>query len=309
MDANPHDNIATADIPDSGELEALVERLYLSTSASTALALPVDLAGGSAALPAPTLAMAAVTQTLEAKDPAPTPMDPSALDARAPEVAVVVMRIDLIFMRICDFAGSLAMIRLARVCRGFRLVMQVEQVANYVYAGLPARNLGRRGFEAVLLVRWNRFGFVQQDVNDALIGAATSGKVALAKWLLSASVNVGGFEQPLRADETAVDVAIVKLVENGLQCDLLEWFLGEALVRPSTGAVTSAFTEACGRGKLGLAQVAWRHLSPRESPLCPHAQQILLVRAIEATQGMACHRHVVVWARSVLQYLEARYLY
>lgn len=210
---------------------------------------------------------------------------------------VLALSIDLVFDRLSTFVPPLAAVRLGRTCRALYATLRV--LATRIYSAFPPRPLGKQGFTAALTFRWRVAGASQAEVDEALIGAALGRRAALARALLEDPASLNPAAPP--PSGAAVDKAVVAFAENGLDCEELNWLLNENPVRPSYMAVRDVVLVACGRGKLGLAQIAWRLAITQ---ICPNRQQDLLLAAIEATGGMIRHTHVVKWATAQLLYLE-----
>jgi hypothetical protein len=219
------------------------------------------------------------------------------------EACIQALGIDLVFDHLATLVPPAAIVRLGLTCRA--LYATLRALAVRIYSAFPPRHLGKQGFTAALTFRWrwHVVGASPAEVDEALIGAAQGRRIALARALLEAPASLSpAAPAPSGA---AVDKAVVAFAENGLDCEDLAWLLNENPVRPSYVAVRDVVLVSCGRGKLGLAQIAWRLAITQ---ICPNRQQDLLLAAIEATGGMICHSHVVKWATSQLLRLEQQHL-
>jgi hypothetical protein len=300
MAAKYVDNVSAGPAPEVEELAATLALLYLDTDELGAGG-GADLAGGSASSAGPGgLALAPGHTQLGVACAVPATPAAPALPATPAETA---LSTDLIFMRVCDYAAPRSIVSLSRTCR--QLTALTRLYADRAYGDFPVPVLAKAGRQDVLTARWRRLGCPQDEFDSALVAAGQSGRAATARWLLTTTFGPCAGGKPVVPGRSAVDAAFLSLVENGMMCEPLEWFLNKCLAPPSRTTTEAAFVTACGCGKLGLAQVLYSHLAAKglDSP----QQEALLARALVATGGMVCHNHVVAWVVACQRRLQDRY--
>lgn len=206
------------------------------------------------------------------------------------------LSVDEIYAVLCAHAELGSAVSLGLTCR--LLCHTLGRLAVAAYASVAPRVLGRRG-PAYLLARWARSGVCQEEVNAALLGAAERGHAETINWLARAGGEVPPAFPPPRCD--LLGEALAALVRQEITCQTMRALVGACPV----AAAKAAFIEACARGKLGLAQVAYHRVLARAAT--PRAEVVGLLReGVAVVEARGCYRHIAVWVGATLRALEQR---